>query len=399
MVLEIFSSLDPAIVKALITGLATSIGKVAGESGLKLFGQSGEKLLDGAGKLTQQGLYLLMPIAQKYFENYTNRHGQFKILGMKEPLSIESVYTQVNFHPDAIQAHQSLNADEQAFRGRASRNDDRRAGMEVANTHQYLMILGGPGTGKTTFLRKVGLEAIKRSHGEYSHSSIPVFLELRSFQWKAAENIDLEAKIAAEFEHCGLSESTELTRKLLERGKLLVLFDGLDEVPPEFMQQMTTAIKNLVDRYDKNRFIASCRIAAYKHFQSLSRFTDVAISDFDEQQIRCFIDNWFRSHNRSAWGDKCWSELTSDGHKPTMELAKTPLLLTLICILFLNQGEVPTKRSTLYDRAVSTLLSEWDASKEIVRQPRYKDLDRKGKEELLSEIAYTNFVANNLFCY
>ena len=160
---------------------------------------------------------------------------------------------------------------------------------------------------------------------------------------------------------------------------------------------MTTAIKNLVDRYDKNRFIASCRIAAYKHFQNFSRFTDVAIADFDKVQIRCFIDNWFRSHDRSAWGDKCWSELTSDSHKPTMELAKTPLLLTLICILFLSQGEVPTKRSTLYDRAVSTLLSEWDASKEIVRHQRYKGLDRQGKEELLSEIAYSNFVANNLF--
>jgi NACHT domain len=397
MVLEAFSSLDPAIVKALITGLATSIGKVATESGLKLFGQGGNKLLDGAGNLTQQGIDLLMPIAQKYFENYTNRHGKFKILGMKEPLSIESVYTQVNFHPDAIQAHQSPDAVEKAFRDRSSRNDDRRAGMEVANTHQYLMILGGPGTGKTTFLRKVGLEAIKKNHGEYSHFSIPVFLELRSLQWKASENIDLEAKIAEEFEHCGLLESTELTRKLLERGKLLILFDGLDEVPPEFMKQMTTAIKNLVDRYDENRFIASCRIAAYKHFQNFSRFTDVAIADFDEEQIRGFINNWFRSNDRSAWGDKCWSELTSDSHKPTMELAKTPLLLTLICILFLKEGEVPSKRSTLYDRAVSVLLSEWDTSKEIVRQQRYKDLERKGKEELLSEIAYTNFIANNLF--
>ncbi len=397
MVLEIFSSLDPNIVKTLITGLATSIAKVAAESGLKLAGQGSNKLLDGTGKLTQQAIDLFIPIARKYFENYAKRHGEFKILGMNQPLSIESVYTQVNFHPDAILAYQSLDNHLKAFQDRKSRNDDRRAGMEVANTHQYLMILGGPGTGKTTFLRKVGLEAIKQSHGEYVHSSIPVFLELRSFQWKASENIDLEAIIAKEFEHCGLLAATELTRKLLERGKLLILFDGLDEVPPEFLKQMTTAIKNLVDRYDKNRFIASCRIAAYKHFQSLSRFTDVAIADFDEAQIRCFIDNWFRSHDRSAWGDKCWSELTSYSHKPTMELAKTPLLLTLICILFLSQGEVPTKRSTLYDRAVSTLLSEWDASKEIVRHQRYKGLDRQGKEELLAEIAYTNFVANNLF--
>ena len=226
MVPEIFSSLDPAIVKALITGLATNIGKVLAESGLKLLGQGSDKLLDGTGNLTQQAIDLLIPIARKYFENYAKRHGQFKILGMDKPLSIESVYTQVNFHPDAIQAHQSLDANLTAFQDRTSRKDDRRAGMQVANTHQYLMILGGPGTGKTTFLRKVGLEAIKQSHGEYLHVSIPVFLELRSLQWKASENIDLEARIAEEFAHCGLLEPTELTRKLLERGKLLILFDA-----------------------------------------------------------------------------------------------------------------------------------------------------------------------------
>jgi hypothetical protein len=397
MVLEIFSSLDPAIVKTLITGLATTIAKVGAESGLKMLGKGGDKLLDGTGNLTQQAIDLLIPIAQKYFENYAKRHGEFKILGMNKPLSIESVYTQVNFHPDAIQAHQSPDAVEKAFRGRSSRNDDRRAGMEVANTHQYLMILGGPGTGKTTFLRKVGLEAIKNSHGEYSHASIPVFLELRSLQWKAAENIDLEAKIAAEFEHCGLLEATVLTRKLLERGKLLILFDGLDEVPPEFMKQMTTAIKNLVDQYAENRVIASCRIAAYRNYQNFNRFTDVVIADFDEKQIQFFINNWFKSHDRSEWGQECWLRLTSDDNKATIELAKTPLLLTLVCILFLKQGEFPTKRATLYDRAVSTLLSEWDASKEIVRQQPYKGLDLKCKEVMLAEIAYSNFTENNLF--
>jgi hypothetical protein len=89
MVLEIFSSLDLAIVKALITGLATSIGKVAAESGLKVFGQGADKLLDGAGHLTQQAIDLFIPIARKYFENYAKRHGEFKILGMNKPLSIE----------------------------------------------------------------------------------------------------------------------------------------------------------------------------------------------------------------------------------------------------------------------------------------------------------------------
>jgi predicted NACHT family NTPase len=178
---------------------------------------------------------------------------------------------------------------------------------------------------------------------------------------------------------------------------LLVLFDGLDEVPTELLGQMTGAIENLVDRYSKNRFIASCRIAAYRSFKNFSRFTDVAIANCDDQQIRCFIDNWFKSHDRPGWGEECQARLNSDDHRATRELAQTSLLLTLICILFLKRGEFPTKKATLYGEAVWTLLAEWDASKDIVRQQPYKGLDTKRKEIMLAEIACSNFSINNLF--
>jgi NACHT domain len=388
---------DPAVMEAATKGFVMSFGKVGGEAILKLLGKGGEKIEDEAGNIRQEITDFLFPIVRDYIKNYADRHGTFNVLGMGKPVSLESVYTQVNFHPEIIKTYESVDAQETAFRDRESRNDDRRAGMEVANTHQYLMVLGGPGMGKTTFLRKVGLEALKQAQGQYSHSCIPVFLELRKFKWKESDNIDLEAKIAEEFQHCGLPEYESSTKKFLEEGRLLILFDGLDEVPPELLGQMTTAIKNLVDRYSKNRFIASCRIAAYRNYQNFSRFTDVAIADFDEEQIQCFINNWFKSHDRSEWGEECWSRLNSNDHKATRELAKNPLLLTLICILFRKQGELPTRRSTLYDRAVSTLLSEWDASKAIVRQQPYKGLDLKCKEVMLAEIAYSNFITNNLF--
>jgi NACHT domain len=220
---------------------------------------------------------------------------------------------------------------------------------------------------------------------------------LRKYRWDKATGINLQEKIAEEFQHCGLPEYQDCTERLLEQGKLLILFDGLDEVPTELLGQMTEAIKNLVDRYSKNRFIASCRIAAYRSFQNFSRFTDVAIANFDEPQIQCFIENWFKSHDRPEWGEECQKRLNSDDHKATRELAQTPLLLTLICILFLKRGEFPTKRATLYDKALTTLLEEWDASKEIVRQQPYKGLDTKYKEIMLAEIAYINFTNDNLF--
>jgi NACHT domain len=396
---EILSSLsqDPAVMETAVKGFVMSIGKVVGEAVLKQLGKGSDKVLDEAGNINREITDFLFPIVREYIRNYADRHGTFNVLGMGKPVSIESVYTQVNFHPEIIKKYDSVDAQETAFRDRVSRNDDRQAGMEVANAHQYLMVLGGPGMGKTTFLRKVGLEALKQARGQYSQSCIPVFLELRKFKWKESDNIDLEAKIAEEFKHCSLPEYEASTQKLLEEGRLLILFDGLDEVPPELLGQMTTAIKNLVDLYAKNRFIASCRIAAYRNFDNFSRFTTVAIAEFDEDQIQCFINNWFKSHDRSEWGEECWSRLNGDDHKATRELAKTPLLLTLICILFLKQGEFPTKRATLYDRAVSILLSEWDASKEIVRQQPYKGLDLKCKEVILAEVAHSNFLTNNLF--
>jgi hypothetical protein len=288
-------SANPDITKAAITGIVTSLGKVFGESGLKLLGQGRDKFLDTAGELTQQGKELLAPIARKYIENYTDRHGQLRVLGMGKPVSLESIYTQVNFDPEFIQTFQTIDTHEQAFRTRDWSKKDCRLGMKVANDTAYMMVLGGPGMGKSTFLRKVGLEALKQGRGEYQHTCIPVFLELRKYRWDKAIGINLQEKIAEEFRHCGLPEYQDCTERLLEQGKLLVLFDGLDEVPTELLGQMTEAIKNLVDRYSKNRFIASCRIAAYRSFQNFSRFTDVAIANFDELQIQCFIESWFNN--------------------------------------------------------------------------------------------------------
>jgi NACHT domain len=390
-------SQDPAVIEAAIKGFVTSIDRVVGKSVLQQLGKGGEEITDEAGNIRQEITEFLVPIAQKYVENYAKRHGTLQFLGMGQPVGLDSVYTQVNFHPEIIQNYSSVAAQERAFRERESRNDERRSGMEVANAFQYLMVLGGPGTGKTTFLRKVGLEALKQGGGEYSNSCIPVFLELRKFKWERSENIDLKEKIADEFKQCGLPDYLDFTQNFLEQGRLLIILDGLDEVRPELLSQVNTLIKNLVDRYDNNRFIVSCRIAAYRNPHNFNRFTNGAIADFDERQIKYFVDSWFKSHNRSEWGRRCWSKLAGEDHKATRELARTPLLLTLICILFLNHGEFPNKRATLYEKAVSTLLAEWDASKELVRQQPYKKLDIKCKEVMLAEIAYSNFITNNLF--
>ncbi|MEM8720178.1 MAG: NACHT domain-containing protein [Cyanobacteria bacterium P01_G01_bin.39] len=392
---ELIDKIDPAIIEAAAKGLATAIGKVAGETGIKLLGSTGEQLVDSTGKLTQAAQDVLFRISKKYVENYTERHGILKVLGMQKPISLDSVYTTVQLlNPEALQTFESIGALESVFRENKVRGFQqecpKQPGIKVANKEQYLMVLGAPGMGKTTFLRKVGLEALKRNKGDYQPNCIPVLLELKTFR---TGEINFEKAIAAEFANCGLLEYQKLTDKFLEQGKLLILLDGLDEVPTQRMNEMVIAIQNFVDRHSNNRFITSCRIAAYRN--NFRRFTDVAIADFDDQQIKSFITNWFISN--SERGKECLTRLNSSDYQAAKELTQTPLLLTLVCILYQRSGQFPTNRSTLYERALRVLLEEWNGAKEIPIEQLYKGLDTKRKELILSQIAYDTFSEDQLF--
>ena len=237
----------------------------------------------------------------KYDREYRDRHGELKVYctGMREPIQLDDVYVAVQFLDDQSASRYGSPEDiEEAFRERHRgrfilSDDDRKDGTIVANEKQYLMLLGGPGVGKSTFLRKVGLEALKGKNGSFEHKCTPVFLELKRF---TADQINIETLITEELKTCGFPDPEQITERTLKSGKLLILFDGLDEVPDANVDNVVREIGDFVDRYSKNRFIASCRIAAYKG--GFKRFTEVEMAAFDDTQIETYIKNWFDSTPR-----------------------------------------------------------------------------------------------------
>jgi energy-coupling factor transporter ATP-binding protein EcfA2 len=371
--------------------LAAIIVATAWEKGGKFLGQF-SKTLD------QKTQHLIFTASQQYIQNYKERHGILKVLGMREPVELESVYTAVQFLDKwDIRRFDSIETLEKAYRETRSfqpKNCPKRDGLEVANEKQFLMVLGSPGAGKSTFLRKMGLEALKAEASGFQHQCIPVFIELKSF---ASNEINLETAIIEEFRICGFPFPEECTTKLLNQGKLLILLDGLDEVPAKNINQTIETIQNFVDRYDKNRFITSCRIAAYRH--NFRRFTDVAMAEFDYQQIKQFIENWFQSDTDKKVGtaQKCWEILQKNENSAAKELAHTPLLLTLLCLVYDHSQNFPANRSVLYRKALRVLLEEWAAEKRILRDEIYQGLRTDLEEILLAEIAYTGFEVDRLF--
>ncbi|PZV14390.1 MAG: hypothetical protein DCF21_12915, partial [Leptolyngbya sp.] len=269
-----------------------------------------------------------------------------------------------------------------------------------------------PGVGKSTFLRKVGLEALRtlgrrdfagKDPGNllvpqgifYQHPCIPVMLELRQFD---KPNGSIKAVIAAELETCGFPHPEELTELFLKNGKLLVLLDGLDEVPASTLDHTLKEIRSLVDRYSDNRYIASCRVAAYT-FGGFTRFKDVAMAAFEDEQIEQFIQNWFQKERdaETNTADRCWELLNSPDYQAAKELAQTPLLLTLLCVVYDEFQDFPKKRHALYGEALDVLLRKWASEKRIQRNPIYQELSAELELDMLAEIAYTSFVDDQLF--
>jgi predicted NACHT family NTPase len=265
------------------------------------------------------------------------------------------------------------------------------------------MVLGGPGVGKSTFLRKMGLEALRRhaivtnaqnnldalkpqAH-YYAHACIPVLLELRQFN---SQTLSIKEIIAQEFEVCGFPKAQEFTELFLQSGKLLVLLDGLDEVPGDALNHAITEIENLVDRYDGNRFIASCRVAAYT-FGGFKRFNDVAMAAFEDDQIERFINNWFKKERdiETETAKRCWELLSSPDYQAAKELAQTPLLLTLLCVIYDEFQDFPKDRYKVYGEALDVLLRKWAAEKRLKQEPIYQKFGTELELELLSELATT----------
>lgn len=329
---------------------------------------------------------------KKYIKGLIDRFNTVKVLGMREPVPLKSLYVRANIL-EKISARAGLRPEELAEffdfdRRTFGKKSETVDGEIIVNRLQKFIVLGKPGAGKTTYLKFLTLMMLDPT-SQIKRRRLPIFVTLR--EW-ADEREPLMAFIVKQFDICGFEQADLFVEKMLRDGECLVLFDGLDEVSSDANQDdIIRQIRNFTDKYSDNQFIISCRVAAYNHW--FERFTDVEMADFNEAQMETFIRNWF--HDEPKVADECWARLESS--PPLRELASVPLLLTLLCLEYSESNNFPPNRAELYERAIRTLLEKWDSSRRIRRQEVYKQLTIKRKESMFARIAFGTFTENEYF--
>lgn len=331
---------------------------------------------------------------KKYLNNIREDFGHVRVLGMKNPVPLDSLYVRANIlekisvRTGALPEEMEKNRDQ--FFKSFSDTIETVDGEAIIDRNENLIVLGKPGAGKTTYLKYLTLRmASKDKDSNIKQRRIPIFITLHEFAKTGKPLLDY---IAEQFDLCGFEYARSFIERLLSNGDCLVLLDGLDEVSRE--TRLDTVIQEVTDftrKYRDSRFVVSCRIASYNHW--FSQFKEVEVADFNEPQIKDFVGKYFQKEQETA--KRCFEKLQEN--ERLMEMACSPLLLTLLCITYDERQDFPPNRAMLYGRAMDALLNRWDAERRIKRDKIYKDLDETRLISLLSRLAAGYFEMDTYF--
>lgn len=181
-------------------------------------------------------------------------------------------------------------------------------------------ILGEPGAGKTTLLLELAFFLLARAQTD-SSQPIPLLLDLATWQtqdklvpWLLAQSIKT------------YQLPSTYTQQWLERGELILLLDGLDELQLAQQEECLKAINDLLNTYPQLPNLILCtRLDDYRSCQTKLQLKGaVLLQPLSYAQIQDYL---MKSRSRELW-----QNIKKDSH--LLALGNTPLLLSIMALSY-----------------------------------------------------------------
>jgi DNA polymerase III delta prime subunit len=285
-----------------------------------------------------------------------------------------------------------------------------------------LTLLGDPGVGKTTLMQWLICSLCHWSDNyakQYLGPMFPLTITARKISEKSIDELNSGELGLANFIDEILSmqgdqlnrlwgkEEKEYLYLLFERGQVLLLVDGLDEISSNTELWLNNKIRDLLLKYSSTHLIMTARVVGFNQFEFwgiAKKLRDkeihIGISDnpsesgeefiqaskanqlylprifflapFSPEQRKRFSENWVANYlppNDEKRKDFIDNIDEVSAHSFQLDaLSRIPVLLNLICFIQWRRGKLPNGRAELYQRIVETYLVAMDRARLLTHE-------------------------------
>jgi hypothetical protein len=313
---------------------------------------------------------------KRYFHHLQHRHRTFDVKGLSTQgiyaLEIEQVYVELIVDPRQAAEASPDPISKTIPDGRYDGHDIWTLLRSPQMKRQDFAILGAPGSGKTTLLKHITLGLAANRGKCRGIRRIPVLLFIRDYAAAIGSNPNQTiADVAdAAASAMGIPAPTGWFWREFDRGRCLVMLDGLDEVADATLRKIVAEwVERQIQAFGANRFLVTARPFGYRT-NPLSQVTVLEVRPFSSEQVERFIDNWYLANEvmsaqkndegvRIASREGATDLLKRIRAKPALsELAVNPLLLTMIANVHRYRSSLPGRRVELYAEIFEVFLGK-----------------------------------------
>lgn len=248
---------------------------------------------------------------------------------------------------------------------------------EFVSNIKRAVVLGHPGAGKSTLASRISVD-LGSAQNVSASSPLPILIIVREYEtyrkYQGGTILDfIKQKARTDYQ---LSMPDGYLINLIDNHKVLVIFDGLDELVETVTRgSIVDDIDAFSNLYPLIRILVTSRFVGYEEAPlDPNEFSKYTLGKFTEKQTQEYVSKWFQVDITDApQKEKTVATFNREIAYITDELKSNPLMLSLMCSIYQGEGYIPRNRPEIYRKCSELLFERRDRERGIASNKPIQD--------------------------